>query len=116
MFCFIHRADPLHHVSPGFIEVEQTFSTVEGMKLFGMCLNWKVLVGLAALAVGLYFAVSPGAFTAALPFLLAAACPLSMLLMMRFMPHGSHVAKPEPAPQPELAPASVPVQATAFRE
>ncbi|QLG13418.1 DUF2933 domain-containing protein (plasmid) [Deinococcus sp. D7000] len=88
------------------------------MKLLGMCLNWKVLAGLAALAMGLYFAVSPGVFTAALPFLLAAACPLSMLLMMRMrgMPHGSHAAKPEAAPQPELAPASVPVQATAFRE
>lgn len=106
----------MNHVSPGFIEVEQTLPTVEIMKLLGMCLNWKVLAGLAALAIGLYFAVSPSTFTAALPFLLAAACPLSMLLMMRSMPHGSHAAKPEAAAQPELAPASVSVQATAFRE
>ncbi|GAA5512346.1 hypothetical protein Dcar01_01060 [Deinococcus carri] len=86
------------------------------MKLFGICLNWKVFVGLAVIAVGLYFAVSPGAFAAALPFLLAAACPLSMLLMMRFMPHGHHAVKPEPTPQPELAPAPVPVQAAAIRK
>ncbi len=81
------------------------------MKLFGMCLNWKVLVGLAVIAAGLYFAVSPSAFTAALPFLLAAACPLSMLLMMRFMPHGHQAAQQAPALQPELVPASVPLQA-----
>lgn len=80
-----------------------------GVKRFGMCLNWKVLVGLVTVAVGLYFAVSPAAFTAALPFLLAAACPLSMLLMMRLMPHGNHAMNPEPAPQPGLAAAVTPV-------
>lgn len=99
-----------------FTEIEQRFSTVEAMRLFGMCLNWKVLVSLAVITAGLYLAVAPGAFATALPFLLAAACPLSMLLLMRFMPHGGPAAKPEPAPQPELAAAPVPVRAAAIRK
>ena len=52
-----------------------------------MCLNWKVLAGLALVAagVGIY---RPDLFGAALPILLLAACPLSMLWMMRSMNHG----------------------------
>lgn len=73
------------------------------MKLFGLCLNWKVIVGLAVVAMGLYFAVSPAAFRAALPLLLAAACPLSMLVMMRFMPHGTRS-------EPQAATLTAPVQ------
>lgn len=76
------------------------------MKRLGMCLNWKVLVGLAIVAMGLSLALSPGAFAAALPFLLAVTCPLSMLLMT----HGNHGLNQEPAPQPGLASAPVPVQ------
>lgn len=68
------------------------------MKLFRFCLNWKVLVGLAIVAAGLYFAASPSVFAAALPFLLAAACPLSMLLMMRVMPHGHQAPQQAPVP------------------
>ena len=49
-----------------------------------MCWNWKVLAGLAGVAVGVYL-VAPGVALAAAPFLLMAACPLSMLLMMRGM-------------------------------
>lgn len=45
-----------------------------------MCLNWKVLVGLAALAVGILLVV-PGLLPAALPLLLVAVCPISMLVM-----------------------------------
>ena len=48
------------------------------------CFNWKVIAGLAAAAVALYLA-SPGSFGAALPLLVLAACPLSMLVMMRAM-------------------------------
>ena len=49
-----------------------------------MCLNRKVLIGLAAVAVAV-LAVDPHVFTRILPFLFFAICPLSMLLMMRTM-------------------------------
>ena len=54
------------------------------MNMFKMCLNWKVLAGLAVVGVGI-FLVAPGLALAALPLLLLAACPLSMLLMMKSM-------------------------------
>lgn len=50
--------------------------------IFGMCFNWKVLAGLAFAGVGLLM-VAPGVVIGALPLLLLAACPLSMVLMMR---------------------------------
>ena len=49
-----------------------------------MCLNKKVIGGLVAAAVAIYLLV-PDLFGAALPLLILAACPLSMLLMMRMM-------------------------------
>ena len=49
-----------------------------------MCLNKKVIAGLAVAAVGIYL-LAPGLFGAALPLLILSACPLSMLLMMRMM-------------------------------
>lgn len=49
-----------------------------------MCLDWRVLVGLAAVGVGIYI-VAPGTVVPALPILSLAACPLSMLLMMKAM-------------------------------
>ena len=58
------------------------------MKMLKMCLNWKVLAALAAVGVGTY-AVAPGLALAALPVLLLAACPISMLIMMYGM-QGSH--------------------------
>lgn len=45
-----------------------------------MCLNWKVLSALAAVGIGVVV-VAPGLASAALPVLLLAACPLSMLVM-----------------------------------
>lgn len=48
------------------------------------CLNWKVIAALAAVGIGLY-ALVPGLAVAALPLLVLAVCPLSMLLMMRAM-------------------------------
>lgn len=48
------------------------------------CFNWKVLAGLAAVGVGLYV-VRPDLVLSALPLLLLAACPLSMLFMGRMM-------------------------------
>jgi hypothetical protein len=56
------------------------------MKMLKMCLNPKVLAGLAAVGVGIYL-VAPDLVRAALPILLLAACPLSMLLMMWGMQH-----------------------------
>jgi hypothetical protein len=45
-----------------------------------MCLNPKVLLGLAAVA-GAVLLVAPNLFIIALPVLIMAACPLSMLAM-----------------------------------
>ena len=56
------------------------------VKLFGMCFNWKVLVALALVGIGIWV-VAPNAILKALPFLLLAACPLSMLAMMWGMKH-----------------------------
>ena len=52
--------------------------------MFKMCFNWKVIAGLAVVAGGVYM-VAPAAFAAALPLLFLAACPLSMILMMKMM-------------------------------
>ena len=49
-----------------------------------MCFNWKVIAALAVVAAGIYM-VAPVAFAAALPLLFLAACPLSMILMMKMM-------------------------------
>ncbi len=57
------------------------------MNMLKHCLNWKVLVGLGVVGLGIY-AVAPEMVVAALPILLLAACPLSMLFMMKAM-HGS---------------------------
>lgn len=50
----------------------------------GSCMNWKVIGGLAALGLGIW-AFAPNLVRAALPLLVLAACPLSMVLMMRGM-------------------------------
>ena len=49
-----------------------------------MCFNPKVVVGLVVVALGTW-AVAPGLAAAVLPILILAACPLSMVLMMRGM-------------------------------
>ncbi len=51
------------------------------MKMLKMCLNPKVLAGLVVVGVAIYL-MAPNLIAAVLPFLLLAACPLSMLLMM----------------------------------
>lgn len=53
-----------------------------------MCLNKKVLIGLGIVAVGLVV-LRPGWAVAALPFLILAVCPLSMIFMMRGMRGGN---------------------------
>ena len=54
------------------------------MNALKMCLNWKVIAGVAVVAVGL-FVYAPGFALAALPFLVLAICPLSMVFMMGMM-------------------------------
>ena len=53
----------------------------------GMCLNKKVIAGLAAIGVGVLL-FAPNAIGALLPLLILAVCPLSMLFMMRAMSNG----------------------------
>ncbi len=64
------------------------------MKMIKMCLNWKVLAGLAAVGAGI-FAAAPDLALSALPILLLAICPLSMLLMMVGMQGGGGEAGDE---------------------
>ena len=45
-----------------------------------MCLNWKVIASLGAVAVGI-LVLEPQLVAPVLPLLLVAVCPLSMLLM-----------------------------------
>ena len=54
------------------------------MRMLMMCLNWKVLAALAIVGGGIY-AVAPGLMAVALPILLLAVCPLSMLFIMKAM-------------------------------
>lgn len=73
---------------------QQAYSS-SGMRIGGMCLNWKVLGGLAALGVGIWV-VAPNLIAAAAPLLLFAACPLSMWLMMRGMSGGRQMGSNQP--------------------
>ena len=68
------------------------------MKMGGMCFNWKVLAGLAAVGLAVWL-VAPNLVGAALPLLILAACPLSMLLMGRGM-QGSHCSTPQQPGEP----------------
>lgn len=52
-----------------------------------MCINWRIVGALSLVALAV-FAVAPNLLGAALPILVLAACPLSMLLMMRAMQGG----------------------------
>ncbi len=63
-----------------------------------MCINRKVIAGLVAAGVIMYLVV-PGAIGAALPLLILAICPLSMIVMMRAMSGGK--AKSESPDQNE---------------
>lgn len=66
-----------------------------------LCFDWKVLAGLAAVGVGVWV-VAPGWVGAALPLLLLAACPLSMLLMMRGRQGAQCAPQAAPPPPPAL--------------
>lgn len=54
------------------------------MNILRACYDWRVMLALGALGVGIYL-VAPGIVAAAVPLLILAACPLSMLLMMKAM-------------------------------
>lgn len=54
-------------------------------QLLQMCLNWKVLVGIGVAILAIFLFVPK--FAAFAPLLLALACPLSMVFMMRGMKH-----------------------------
>jgi hypothetical protein len=74
--------------------------------LTSCCLHWKILVGLGmvGLAIGI---VAPGTLAAAIPLLIVAICPLSMIYGMRGMMgsgqqnsgqrHSDHAHGEEPA-------------------
>ena len=72
------------------------------MRIGRFCIDWKVVAGLAAVAVGI-FLVQPRLFASALPVLLVAACPLSMVLMMWGMRGMSQPAQPPAMPTPLVA-------------
>ena len=59
------------------------------MTIFGMCIDKRVLIGVAAVAVGIWVAY-PQLVASALPFLFVLVCPLSMIFMMRGGGHGGH--------------------------
>ena len=78
---------------PTMAEAPKRAST---FNLLGMCLNWKVLAGLAVVGL-LVLVVAPQFIGVALPLLLVAACPLSMLFMMRGMSGNGNVAASQPS-------------------
>jgi len=74
--------------------------------LLGMCLNWKVIAGLAVVGL-LVLLVAPQLIWAALPILILAACPLSMLFMMRGMSGSGNQSASQPTqPQENRSPAA----------
>lgn len=77
--------------------------------MFGMCLNWKVLAGLGAVAAGVLI-LAPGAAFAVLPLLLLAACPLSMVVMMYAM-KGMGSKEGEGSPTEQSDPSVEPLRA-----
>ncbi len=70
------------------------------LKMLFMCLNWKVVAGLGVVGL-IVWVVAPQFVWAALPVLLVAACPLSMLFMMRGMQHGGSQSPPVGSTQDE---------------
>lgn len=66
------------------------------------CLNWKVIAAVAAFGIAVY-ALAPGVAAGAVPLLVLAVCPLSMLLMVRAMGSmGSRTSERETADREEV--------------
>ena len=60
---------------------------IKGDNIVRLCFDKRIIGGLALVGVGVY-AVAPELLGAALPLLILAICPLSMLLMMKMMMPG----------------------------
>jgi hypothetical protein len=65
------------------------------MNILRACLNWRVVGVLVAVGAGLAL-LAPNLIAAAFPLLIVAACPVSMLVMMRTM--ASHQLSPSAGP------------------
>src|SRR5437899_2845206 len=92
------EADQMH-TSPYNQSSEVAHESPQGtsvLKMFAMCLNWKVVVGLAVVGL-IVLVVAPQFIWAALPLLIVAACPLSMLFMMGGMSGGESQNAGQPA-------------------
>jgi hypothetical protein len=72
------------------------------LQMLFMCLNWKVVAGLAVVGA-IVWAVAPQLLPGAIPLLIVAACPLSMLLMMRGMQSGREKAAVPPGDGGKIA-------------
>src|SRR5712692_9392751 len=70
------------------------------LSMLFMCLNWKVVAGLAVvgLIVGI---VAPKLLLGAIPLLILAACPISMLFMMRGKQGGHCTSQATQMSQPQ---------------
>jgi hypothetical protein len=75
------------------------------VRIAGICLSWKVLAGLAVVALGV-FLFEPQLFARAFPLLLVAACPLSMVLMMWGMRGAVSPSTREQGSVPERSPST----------
>ncbi|MGI8937638.1 MAG: DUF2933 domain-containing protein [Iamia sp.] len=67
-----------------------------------MCLNKKVIAGLIVAGVAIYL-LAPDLIGGALPLLVLAACPLSMVVMMRAMSKDRAASGPEGAGADEVS-------------
>jgi len=76
-----------------------------------MCFNWKVAAGLTAAGVAV-FAFAPNLIGAALPVLIIAACPLSMIVMMRAMSGGNRCDTASNGTDSESTTATTPSEVT----
>ncbi|MGH3452757.1 MAG: DUF2933 domain-containing protein [Haloechinothrix sp.] len=72
-----------------------------------MCFNRKVIAALAAVGLGLWL-LSPNLLAGVVPLLLLAACPLSMIFMMRAMPGAAPTARRRTPPTTPRSSASGP--------
>ena len=70
------------------------------LSMLFMCLNWKVVGGLAVIAV-IIGIIAPNLLLGAIPLLIVAVCPLSMLFMMRGMRRGQSQQVQQPSSYPE---------------